>query len=144
MLGMYEAWAEVIGGILEVAGVSGLLANLQQFRAARSDQVAEWRAFVTAWWQRYADRKVGVEDLFTLVVGEKLLDSVLGDKGERSQRIRLGKALAQTVDRVVGDYRIAADGEDHKSRQQYRLVPAQEATVLAPAAPEQQIAEWEA
>src|SRR5262249_32643245 len=34
-LGMFESWAEVLGGILQVAGVPGLLANAREFRAAR-------------------------------------------------------------------------------------------------------------
>jgi putative DNA primase/helicase len=120
-LGMFEEWAEVIGGILLVAGVPGLLGNSRQFRAARADQVAEWRAFVTAWWQRHADAAVRVEDLFELVTREKLLDSVLGDKGERSQRTRLGLALSKAADRVVAGYQVEAGEEDHSGRQRYRL-----------------------
>ena len=45
-----EVPVEGIGGILDVAGVPGLLANAKQFRAARADQLGEWRAFIAAWW----------------------------------------------------------------------------------------------
>jgi hypothetical protein len=122
-LGMYESWAETVGGILDVAGVPGLLGNASEFRANRADHVAEWRAFVAAWWHDFQDRSVGVDALFTLATREKLLDSVLGDKGERSQRIRLGIALGKAADRVYGDYRLEPDGEDNKGRQQFRLQP---------------------
>jgi hypothetical protein len=43
---------------------------------------------VLAWWDRHRDAEVGVEELFTLATAEKLLDGVLGDKGERSKEVR--------------------------------------------------------
>jgi hypothetical protein len=120
-LGMFEDWVDVIGGILELAGIPGLLANARDFRAQRADTVSEWRAFVTSWWDRHNEALVGVEELYTLVTTEKLLDSVLGDKGERSQRIRLGRALGKAADRVYGEYRMERGADDHKGRQQFRL-----------------------
>jgi hypothetical protein len=120
-LGMFESWAQTIGGILEVAGVPGLLANAKKFRQEAADKGAEWRAFVAAWWAEFGDRPVGVKDLYDLVTREKLLDSVLGDKSETSQRIRLGVALGKARDRVIGTYRIRGAEEDHSQRQMYRL-----------------------
>jgi putative DNA primase/helicase len=120
-LGMFESWAETLGGILQVAGVSGLLANAMTFRQQAADTSGEWRAFVAAWWTRFGGEAVGVKDLFQLVTEEKLLDAVLGDKGEVSQRIRLGRALGKARDRVVGEYRILGGEEDHSCRQTYRL-----------------------
>jgi putative DNA primase/helicase len=60
-LGMFDDWAAVIGGVLKNAGIAGLFANAQQFRAASVDTVAEWRVFVACWSQSFGDRKVGVE-----------------------------------------------------------------------------------
>jgi putative DNA primase/helicase len=145
-LGMYEAWAATVGGILDVAGVPGLLANAKAFRAARADQVGEWRAFIAAWWAKFGGRAVGVHDLFDLVKAEALLDSVVGDKGERSQRTRLGVELGRAADRVFGAYRVTRAGTDHKDRQLYQVVevaPPGPAAPPAPAAPPDE-AEWSA
>lgn len=120
-LGMFESWAETMGGILQVARVPGLLANAKKFRQQAADTAGEWRAFVTAWWTRFGGESVGVKDLYQLVSEEKLLDAVLGDKGEASQRIRLGRALGKVRDRVVAEYRILGGEEDHSCRQTYRL-----------------------
>jgi hypothetical protein len=120
---MFESWAKTMGGILQVAGVPGLLANAKKFRQRAADKGSERRAFVAAWWARFGAEPVGVKDLFRLVTKEKLLDSVLGDKGEASQRIRLGLALGKARDRVVGEYRILGGEEDHSCRQNYRLEP---------------------
>jgi hypothetical protein len=120
-LGMFENWAQTMGGILEVAGVPGLLANAKKFRQEAADKGSEWRAFVAAWWKEFRDCPVGVKDLYELVTREKMLDSVLGDKGEASQRIRLGVALGKARDRVIGSYRVRGAEEDHSQRQMYRL-----------------------
>lgn len=130
-LGMYESWAATVGGILDVAGVPGVLTNAQAFRSARADQVSEWRAFITAWWTRFMDKPVGVRDLYQLVTDQSLLDSVIGDKGERSQRSRLGRALTRSVDRVFDTHRLTAVGEDHAGCQRYALQPV----AAAPAPP---------
>jgi hypothetical protein len=122
-LGMFESWAAVIGGILDVAGVPGLLGNAAELRTTRADQVAEWRAFVAAWWREFSEKAVGVTELFDLATREKLLDEVLGDKGDRSQRTRLGKALGRSADRIFGGYCLERDQEDNCGRQQYRLRP---------------------
>jgi hypothetical protein len=151
VLGMFEAWVATLGGILDVAGVPGLLANVKEFRQSAADTAAEWRAFVTAWWQKHGGEKVGVCELFDLAVDQKLLDGVLGDKGERSQRTRLGVAMGKAADRVFGEYRVERAGEDHKRRQVYRLTPARAQEggaehVAGPAGdgggPEEEVCEW--
>jgi hypothetical protein len=140
MLGMFESWAQTMGGILDVAGVPGLLSNSLQFRATHADKVSEWRAFVMCWWHEYGEQTVGVEKLFRLVTEQVLLDSVLDDKGERSQRIKLGVALGKAIDRVLGDYRVERGEDDNKGRQQFRLRPVKpEPNQHAP-----DIGQWEA
>jgi hypothetical protein len=134
-LGMFESWAEVIGGILDVVGVPGLLANAKDFRQTATDKASEWLAFVAAWWQAHADKRVGVEDLFKLATGQKLLDSVLGDQGERSQRTRLGRQLGKMRDRVIGEHQIVADEEDNSRRQTYHLKVSPKTVTTPPPAP---------
>jgi len=119
---MFESWVETVGGILDVAGVPGLLTNAKEFRQTAADKASEWRAFAAAWWQKHNGERVGIAELFTLVTEQKLLDSVLGDKGEKSQRTRLGMQMSKMTDRVFGSYRIERAGEDHCARQLYRLV----------------------
>lgn len=137
-LGMFESWVSTMGGILDVAGVPGLLANAKKFRQQAADKASEWLAFVTAWYAKYMSEDVGVKDLYDLAVAEKLLDSVLGDGEERSQRTRLGIQLGKARDRVIGCYRICAAEQDNSSRQMYHLtltVGQQTGPAPAPPAP---------
>jgi hypothetical protein len=129
-LGMFETWAAVLGGILDVAGIPGFLGNLRQFYAASDFERATWQAFLAAWWVRFGSGSVGVADLFDLALAsEPSLE--LGDKGERSQRTRLGKLISGVRDRrfriaVPGgatvQVQVTSDAESHNA-QRWRLVP---------------------
>src|SRR5262249_26720528 len=95
-LGTYEAWSDVLGGILDTAGISGFLGNLPQFyEDVVDDESSAWHALASAWWGRYGDALVGVKEIWQLTQGDSAVDLDLGDKGEKSQRTRLGKLLGR-------------------------------------------------
>lgn len=99
MIGSYETWSRVMGGVLDVAGIEGLLANLDEMLAAADGEGAVWRSFVGGWWDRFGTAEVGTGDLYEVALTcEPPLP--LGTGGDRSQRTRLGKALARMRDRV--------------------------------------------
>lgn len=96
-LGMFEEWAAAIGGILGTAGIDGFLGNLQAFYAASDLERSVWQAFLGGWWERHGSAGVGVADLFDIALAtEPTLE--LGDRGERSQRTRLGKLIGSVRD----------------------------------------------
>jgi hypothetical protein len=97
-IGMFETWAKVMGGILEVAEVPDFLGNLTDFYEQADTEGEAWRAFVSAWWERFGEHDAGVSDLWPLVANDGLLD--LGKESERSQRTRLGRMLSENRDRV--------------------------------------------
>jgi hypothetical protein len=129
-LGMFEQWASVIGGMLDVAGIPGFLGNLRQFYASSDFERAAWQAFLAAWWERHRTASVGVADLFEIAVNtDPALD--LGEKGDRSQRTRLGKLIGGVRDRrfriVRSDggtiqVQVTPDTESHNA-QRWRLRP---------------------
>jgi hypothetical protein len=121
LLGRFEAWARTMGGILDVVGVPGLLANTMRWSGVANEDAAAWRTFVARWWERFGDKKVGVADLFELATAQGLLADALGDGSERSQRTRLGRALGHLRDRVFGVLRIELAGETHNDVGVYRL-----------------------
>jgi len=105
VLGSYERWSHVIGGILQYAGIAGFLENAQEFYATADVETAVWRALVEAWWDTHRSNEVGAADLFELALATDGID--LGKGNERSQRTTFGKALGRQRDRVIGDYRVA-------------------------------------
>ena len=57
-IGSFEGWAEVMGGILEVAGVPGFLGNLKDMYERADAEGGVWRAFVGLWWDRFGTQQV--------------------------------------------------------------------------------------
>jgi hypothetical protein len=121
VMGSYQPWVDVLGGILDVASIGGFLANDDEKRKNMVDRQSEWNYFVIRWFGEYASQSVGVEKLFKLCQDHQLLDRVLGDKSERSQRTKLGKALSSKRDTIIEDFRIVEVNKDHSGRQQYKL-----------------------
>src|SRR5262249_49688659 len=95
-IGMFEAWAKVMGGILEVATVKGFLDNLKEFYDAADQEGNAWRGFIASWWHKFHDDTKGVSDVFHLA------DELDFGKAsnEKAQKIRLGIMLGQARDRV--------------------------------------------
>jgi hypothetical protein len=97
-LGMFEAWSQVIGGILSVAGVPGFLGNLETFYQDSDEEGGQIRMFLAQWWDRHQDRPVTVTELYQVATApESALD--LDGKSEHGRRIRLGKLLGRLRDR---------------------------------------------
>lgn len=124
IVGSFESWSTVMGGILAVAEVPGFLGNVDEMLEAADAEGAIWRAFVALWWESLQSGPAGVGDLYKVaVLSEPPMP--LGDGNERSQKTRLGKALGRMRDRIfhVGPsaLRIASAGIRHQA-QQWQLV----------------------
>jgi putative DNA primase/helicase len=127
ILGSFEGWAAVMGGIFAVDDVPGFLGNVDEMLEAADAESAIWRAFVGRWWECHRASPVGVGDLHQIaLVTEPPIP--LGDGADRSQKTRLGKALGKMRDRVFHvdrrALRIATAGVSHQA-QQWQLVPEQ-------------------
>jgi hypothetical protein len=137
-LGMFERWAGVLGGILDVAGIAGFLGNAEEFYAESDVESEAWRALIERWWDCYGARAAKVSDLYTLVSPSSGHDPIplpIGDGSERSQKTRLGILLGQVRDRVyaVTDRRLRIERAGHAHNAScYRLV---DVTPIGPTEP---------
>jgi hypothetical protein len=120
-LGSFEGWAGVMGGILGHAGVEGFLRDTEQLYEQADSDGQEWREFVVAWWDIHGGAWVGTAALYDVARERELLGSVLGDKSERSQKTRLGRALTASRDRQFGPYRLSVGRDGHSKAAQFRL-----------------------
>ncbi len=124
-LGSFERWSEVIGGVLQVAGISGFLGNLNELYASADSDGQMWREFTGAWWEAYHEEPKRVSELNQLCEDRDLMLNVRGDGGARSQQTRLGKALGVKRDRVFNGITVKRLSEgNHKTGILYALVPA--------------------
>ena len=120
LLGSYEAWTAVIGGILQNAGLRGFLENLDELYERADTEGAVWRRFVQAWWDKHGDAEVGVADLYPIAL--EFEDFDLGKGQERAQKIALGMALGRRRDVVLGEYRIELARAEKQGAKRYRLI----------------------
>ena len=125
-LGSFEQWSNVIGGILEVAGIPGFLENLQALYETADVEGQAWREFVRVWWEAFGETPKKVSELNDLSEERELLLGVRGDKSPRSQQTRLGNALMNKRDRVFGGVRVVRLGLKGKGNcVHYALVPTE-------------------
>jgi putative DNA primase/helicase len=120
-LGSFESWAAVMSGLLEVAGIPGLLQNATALYEQVEDDEADWPGLVERWAAVLGDRPVGVSEIYALVAGSELLADALGEGGDRARKTRLGMLLSARHGRVYGAWRIVRAGRKQNAAQ-YRLV----------------------
>jgi len=116
LLGGFEEYRRVIGGILEVAGIKGFLSNADEFYESSDSEGAELRLFVSKMWQSFEGKPVGVSELFGLINESDLQIDLGNGKNERSQKTSLGKILSSLRDRQIGGYRVIHAGNRNGSQ----------------------------
>jgi len=134
VMGSFENYVGVMGGILEVAGITGFLANADELRRHADGESIEWRAFVQAWWEQWKESWVGVSDLAKLLWTEdgrrsELLLGIVTSERERGAVTQLGKRLSAKRECVIGGLRIMVSTQlDKSGRLQYRVAPVEPPT----------------
>jgi hypothetical protein len=106
VLGSFVGWARTIGGILDAARIPGFLANQTEMYEIADSQTGDWREFIDIWWQSHGTEPTTVSDLRVLADEQNMIPSVLGDKAEKTQSQRLGKALLKLRGRIFGELQI--------------------------------------
>ena len=86
----------------------------------------EWREFIPVWWEEHGKAAISAGTLLHLAQDRDMLLSILGSKSERSQAIRLGKALKAIRNRRYDDMKIEATWTSRSKQNQWRLVKVDE------------------
>jgi hypothetical protein len=112
-LGSFESWCEVVGGILEYAGLNGFLDNLQEMyrdTADDEDDADQWSAFVDAIFTEFQGETWTIKELLKGIRGmysEGLREAVPYELGnlpekddDRPYMTKLGKAIHERAGQV--------------------------------------------
>lgn len=101
--GSFEAWAQVLGGVLEVAGVDGFLAPSEsaQGQGSASGQASdpvdvEWAGLLSL----MGSGSFSATELLTRCDGEGIMGWATGDGSDRARATRLGMVLRKARGRV--------------------------------------------
>lgn len=123
-LGRFESWAGVMGGVLDVLGVSGFLGNRDQ-QKGRDTESLEWGALCEAWWERYQAQPVTAKVLLGEAKSQNILLALWGGRTDLGAQQRFGHALFRHTDRVFGKYQIHSAGNGSTGNRSYQLVRAE-------------------
>lgn len=99
-LGMFESWAQVIGGILETAGISGFLGNLIDFYENVNVEEESKKAFIAAWLEEYKEEPKRTSDLFKTATSDEVLLPLGDSKNPKGQMTRLGLEIKKMQGQV--------------------------------------------
>lgn len=88
-----------MGGIMEVAGIPGFLANLDDFYSESDAEDAAVGRFIGVWWHRYHGAVARAAELWDLV-HDDAIGLELGAGSDHSRKTRLGQILSSLQDRV--------------------------------------------
>lgn len=107
ILGSFEEWCRIVGGILEFAGVPGLLGNLDELYRQSDPTVAAWEAFLIDLFKQMPRAGFKVADIAAPARAAKLRSTLPEDLGDLEPaaafKRRLGKAFLKRVGRRFGE-----------------------------------------
>jgi hypothetical protein len=102
-----------------------------------SAETDAWRAFVTAWWARFQDGEVSVDDLFLIALAIPGLG--LGKRWKRSRRVKFDRLLNSYTASMTAPYRVTPN-RTVRGVQMWRLLYIQpEVTAFVPSSEWQQV-----
>jgi len=102
VMGSFEQWTSVLGGVLAFARFSDFLANVDAMYEQADDDTPQWEAFLDEWSEIFEDRPTTVAQ----VLGElesntefaALLPDTAGTAGAKNLNRKLAKALSKRAD----------------------------------------------
>jgi len=103
VMGSFEGWSRTLSGILDAAGIPGLLSNKVQFRERADTEGSARRAFITAWWEKFGASSQYAKDLLLLAENAEI---DVEAKSDRGKQIKMGKFLGK----LAGNIFTLADG----------------------------------
>jgi Primase C terminal 2 (PriCT-2) len=109
-LGSFENFSQVMGGILENAGVVGFMSDMEFQRLGFDTETSQVIDFVQEWFDSFGTKEVYAKQLVQMATSADLeILERWGEGSERSQSTRAGKFLKTLNERM---FTITIDGEE--------------------------------
>lgn len=127
VFGSYDSWAKKMGGILDAAGIPGLLENRSSGRSRGDDSTNEWGFFVEAWWEDFGEQPMTAAKLVSLASKHELMVEMRSGFDNNKAVTTMGKAVARMRDRIFGQFAIRkAEYNGSRKHNEWRLEPVEE------------------
>jgi hypothetical protein len=113
-LASFEAWASVVGGVLNVAGYDAFLGNLKEFYDEADAESRDWRELIDAWWNLHGTAPTAAAALVAVARDRDVLPEVWDGGTEKAQETRMGNRLRKMLGCVFDGKRIATSVDRDK------------------------------
>jgi hypothetical protein len=93
--GGFEAWAGVLSGVAEVAGLPDFLGNRRVLFEEADEENAQIRGFLADWWDKHGDSRVSVKTLLEIAKEHELPIDAKSDLGMLTRLGRIVRSLRE-------------------------------------------------
>ncbi|WP_435016684.1 hypothetical protein TA3x_004257 [Tundrisphaera sp. TA3] len=112
-MGGFEDYVQVVGGILDVAGIPGFLGNYINDLADLNSVDEGWGELITFWSNMLKGKAMTAGKLLELLEYHKIETPFLDGKSQQSKKVAMGHALSRQVDRIIGGFKITRAKDEH-------------------------------
>lgn len=121
ILGSFEEWSRIIGGVLEYSGVSGFLGNTDELRKIASEDDDEWQIFFDAIFDHWGESEFTTKDLDLIIGSDSNFENsvpgfLLDIRANPKQSFvrHLGRAFSKCSGKCFGDDDIQIQATENK------------------------------
>jgi putative DNA primase/helicase len=120
LLGSFEAYDELMGGLLAGIEVPGWMGNREALRSKSTDEVEEWRELVYLWMIQEWGKNLPAGAVYERArIANVLPERYVSTAADMTREF--GKALAKLEGQVIGAYRVTSRSKG--GRQLYSVTP---------------------
>ena len=112
VLGSFEAWAQTLSGILDCAGLQGLLENRKDFLNAHDADANAWSPLIELWLEEYGEQPVMSVDVLDLMDQLDFPPVALKSDDRKSNARMVASVLKKNTQRSFAGYFINSLGKD--------------------------------
>ena len=119
IIGGFNSWTQVVGGILANAGVKGFLGNIDQMHDVADEEGTQWETFLSALHERYCGRTVIAREICQMIANDTSLADTVPDEleypfdnegGMKPQSAtKLGRAFRRREDARYGNSQLRVE-----------------------------------
>lgn len=106
ILGSFEEWSAIMGGILSCLGYNNFLGNLEEMYEQSDVEGNAWRMFVIKWFELYQCQEIKKDQLLDICNKYDLMEPVIGEGADNFKGKKLILALNVAKDRVIAGFKI--------------------------------------
>jgi len=121
ILGKFEDYCCILGGVLNFMGIKGFLGNLDAMYGELDTETPQWDSFLSVWHKKIGNKPVTVSELLSHIKSDTelrgALPDYLADINAENYTLKLGNALAKHKDNRYANGLMLTNGPKvkHKS-----------------------------